>query len=42
MADYSDNEGTRGEERAYAQVNTTTNIFNWKSALKKEVAAFVE
>ena len=42
MADYSDDEGTRGEERAHAQANATTNIFDWKSASKEEVAAFVE
>ena len=42
MADHLNNEGIRGKERAYAQVNTTINIFNWKSALKEEVAAFIE
>ena len=42
MADYLDNKGTRGKERAHIQINTTTNIFNWKSALKEEVAAFIK
>ena len=42
MADYSDNKGIREEERAYAQANTTTNIFNQKLALKEEVTAFIK
>jgi hypothetical protein len=28
IADYSDNKGIRGGERAYNQVSATTNIFN--------------
>ena len=40
MADHSDNKGTRERERAHDQA--TINIFNWKSALKEEVTAFVE
>ena len=42
MADHSDDKGIRGGERAYNQVSTTINIFNWRSALKEEVAAFVK
>jgi hypothetical protein len=42
IADHSDNEGIRGGERAYNQANTTTNIFNWRSALKEEVVTFVK
>ena len=41
-SDHSDDEGIRGGERAYAQASTTTNIFNWRSASKEEVAAFVK
>jgi len=40
--DYSNDEGIRGGERAYAQVSATTNIFDWRSASKEEVTAFVE
>ena len=42
MADYLDDKGIRGGERAYNQVSTTTNIFDWRSALKKEVTAFIK
>ena len=42
MADHSDNKGIRGEERAYNQASVTTNIFNWRLALKEEVTTFVE
>ena len=42
MADYSDNKGIRGGERAYNQVNITINIFNQRSALKKEVTVFIK
>ena len=42
MADHSDNKGIRGEERAYNQINATTNIFNWRSALKEEVTIFIK
>ena len=42
MADYSDNKGIRGGERAYNQVSITMNIFDWRSALKKEVVIFVK
>ena len=42
MADYSDNKGIRGGERAYTQISTTINIFNWRSALKEEITAFIE
>ena len=42
MADYLDDKGIRGGERAYNQANATTNIFNWRSALKEEVTAFVK
>ena len=42
MADHLDDKGTREGERAYTQANTTTNIFNWKSALKEEVTAFIK
>ena len=42
MADHSNNKGIKGEERAYTQINTTINIFNWKLASKKEVAAFIK
>ena len=42
MADHLDDEGTKGGERAYNQASTTMNIFDWRSALKEEVAAFVE
>ena len=42
MADHSDDEGTRGGERAHDQASVTMNIFDWRSASKEEVAAFVE
>ena len=42
MADYLDNKGIRGGERAYTQANVTINIFNWRSALKEEVTAFIK
>ena len=42
MADYSDNKGTRGGERAHNQASTTINIFNWRSALKEEVTTFIK
>lgn len=42
MADHSDDEGTRGGERAHDQASATMNIFDWRSASKEEVAAFVE
>ena len=42
MADYLDDKGIRGEEKAYNQVSITINIFNWRSALKEEVAAFIK
>ena len=42
MADYSDNKGIRGGERAHNQASTTTNIFNWRSALKEKVTAFIK
>ena len=42
MADYSDNKGIRGGEKAYNQVNATMNIFDWRLALKEEVAAFIK
>ena len=42
MADYLNNKEIRGGEKAYNQTNTTMNIFNWRSALKKEVTAFIK
>ena len=42
MADHSDNKGTRGGEKAHNQASTTMNIFDWRSASKEEVAAFVK
>ena len=42
MADYSDNKGIRGGEKVYNQVNTTINIFNWRSALKEEITIFIK
>ena len=42
MADHSDDEGIRGGERVPAQASATTNIFDWRSASKEEVATFVE
>ena len=42
MADYLDNKGIRGGERAYNQVSITTNIFNWRSASKEEVTVFIK
>ena len=42
MADYSDDKGIRGGEKAYIQTNATINIFNWRSALKEEVTAFIK
>ena len=42
MADHSDNKGIREGERAYNQANATINIFNWRSASKKEVTAFIK
>ena len=42
MADYLDNKGIRGGERAYTQASATTNIFDWRSASKEEVAIFVK
>ena len=42
MADHLDDKGIRGGERAHNQASTTTNIFNWRSALKKEVTAFIK
>ena len=42
MADHSDNKGTRGGERAYNQASATTNIFDWRSALKEEVTTFIK
>ena len=42
MADHSDDEGIRGGERVPAQASANTNIFDWRSASKEEVAAFVE
>ena len=42
MADHSDDKGIRGEKRTYTQVNTTTNIFDWKLALKEKVTTFIK
>ena len=42
MADHSDNKGIKGEERAHNQASTTINIFDQRSALKEEVAAFIK
>ena len=42
MADHLDNEGTKGGEKAHDQASTTTNIFNWRSASKEEVTAFIK
>jgi hypothetical protein len=42
MVDHSDDEGIRGGERAYDQASATINIFNWRLALKEEVAAFIK
>jgi hypothetical protein len=42
MADHSDDKGIRGGERAYNQASATTNIFNWRLALKEEVTAFIK
>ena len=42
MADHSDNKGIKGGEKAYNQASITTNIFNWKSALKEEVTVFIK
>ena len=42
MADHSDNKGIKGGERAHNQANITMNIFNWRSALKEKVTAFIK
>ena len=42
MADYLDNKGIRGGERAYNQINVTINIFNWRLALKEEITVFIK
>ena len=42
MADYSDNKGIRGGKKAYNQASTTINIFNWRSALKEKITAFIK
>ena len=42
MADHLDNKGIRGGERAHNQTSTTTNIFNWRLALKEEITAFIK
>ena len=42
MADYLDNKGIRGGEKAHNQINTTINIFNWRLALKKKVITFIK
>ena len=42
MADYLDDKGIRGEERAYNQISATMNIFDWRSALKEEVTIFIK
>ena len=42
MADYLNNKGLRGGERAYTQVSATINIFNQRLALKKEVTIFIK
>ena len=42
MADYLDNKGIKGGERAYNQISTTTNIFDWRSASKEKVTAFIK
>ena len=42
MADYLDDKGIKGRERAYNQINTTINIFNWKLALKEEITVFIK
>ena len=42
MADYLDNKGIRGGERAYNQINITINIFDWRSALKEKITIFIK
>ena len=42
MADHLDNKGIKGGEKTYNQTSITINIFNWRSALKKEVTAFIK
>ena len=42
MADHSDNKEIREEEKVFTQISITTNIFNWRSALKKEVTTFIK
>ena len=42
MADYSDNKGIRGGEKAHNQASITTNIFNQKSASKEEITTFIK
>ena len=42
MADHLDNKGIKGEERAYNQASITTNIFNWRSALKEKITIFIK
>ena len=42
MADHLNNKEIRGGERAYNQASTTINIFNWRSALKEKVTAFIK
>ena len=42
MADHSNDKGIRGGEKAHNQASTTTNIFDWRLALKEEVAAFIK
>ena len=42
MADHLDDKGIRGGERAHNYINTTINIFNWRSASKEEVTTFIK
>ena len=42
MADYLDNKGIKGGEKAYNQASITINIFNWRLALKEEVTVFIK
>ena len=42
MANHLNNKGIKGEERVYNQASVTINIFNWRSALKEKVTAFIK